>query len=185
MTDYREISAVLGSLGDLVDQARKQRGATLREIERRTGVTNSNVLRVTRGENCTVKHARALLAWLDDPEVTKEEIALMLGEDVPEKLPRTAPFTRPDSNVFVIPGSDPRRDEPGGMSDGLSVHAQRKAQRLSTEDLDGSPPIGRDGGILPYVRQDSAQDQEQRTDEAVPEQDEHRAPERPEDGPPE
>ena len=140
MTDYREISAVLGSLGELVKAARKERGATLREIERRTGIQNSNVLRILRGGNLTVSHARALLAWLDDPEITKDEVRVMLGEEIPEKLERKGPFTRPDSNVFVIPGADDDDDDDDIIDDEVSG-----VPRPDT----GLP--GRDGGVLPFV----------------------------------
>lgn len=135
MTDYREISSVLGSIGELVSEARKERGATLREIERRTGITNSNILRVTRGENCTVRHARALLAWLDDPDITKEEVRRMLGDEIPQKLERTGSFTRSDSNVFVVPR---------GMDDDLSD--------VSEPSGDVSGDVGGQGGVLPFVR---------------------------------
>lgn len=110
MTDYREVSAVLGCLGELLVAAREQRGATLREIERRTGITNSNVLRILRGENCTVKHARALLAWLDDPDVTKEQINTLLE---------------------------------GGLNE---------VSRLPEVRSGVSSLLGREGGILPFVR---------------------------------
>lgn len=68
-TSYRELAAVLGSVGLLLREARRARGLSLREAARQLGTSFATVSRAEAGDDLVLSNAVRILAWLDQTEI--------------------------------------------------------------------------------------------------------------------
>lgn len=66
----QDVLRILDGLGTSLFTVRVMRGLSQREVARQTGESFSTVSRVENGADCNLSTARALLAWIANPEVS-------------------------------------------------------------------------------------------------------------------